>query len=257
MPAPRLYQSEALVLRKHSLGEADLIVTLYTKAQGKLRAVAKGARRNSSKLVGHVEPLTQVDLSLARGRSLDVITQAQVLDNFPPLKDHLDAITKGLYVAELVDGFGSESQPNPGLYYLALDSLRRIAAAPLSGLPLRYFEFCLLRVSGLMPELYHCVECRRLLQEGSHRFSPNVGGVVCLDCNPEEARLRILSVRALKVLRLFHRGAPEEALKLRLNESLDRELKSLLASSVSYWLEKEIRSNSLMERLQHSPDARV
>ena len=257
MPAPRLYQSEALVLRKLSLGEADLLVTLYSKAQGKLRAVGKGARRNSSKLVGHLEPLTQVHLSLARGKNLDVITQAQVLTNFPPLKEHLDAITKGMYVAELVDGFGSESQPNPGLYYLALEGLRNIAAAPESNVPLRYFEFRLLQVSGLMPELYCCVECRQPLEQDKHRFSPNVGGVVCLDCNPEEARMLNLSLRALKVLRLFHRGSPEEAIRLRLNVGLDRELKVLLASSVSFWLEKEIRSNSLIERIQQSPDLRV
>ena len=257
MPAPRLYQSEALVLRKHPLGEADLIVTFYAKAQGKLRAVAKGARRNSSKLVGHLEPLTQVNLSLSRGRNLDVVTQAQVLTNFPPLKDHLDAITKGLYLAELVDGFGSESQANPALYNLALQSLHSIAGAPNSNMPLRYFEFRLLQASGLMPELYNCVECRQTLEEGKHRYSPNVGGVVCLNCNPEEARLRPLSVRALKVLRLFHRGGPEEPHKLRLDGSLEQELKSLLASSVSFWMEKEIRSNSLLERLQQNLKARV
>jgi DNA repair protein RecO (recombination protein O) len=232
------------------LGEADLIVTFFTRENGKLQAVAKGARKNSSKLVGHLEPLTQVNLSLARGRNLDIVTQAQVVTNFPPLKDHLDAITKGLYLAELVDGFGSESQPNLALYQLALDTLHNIAGDPDSDLPLRYFELRLLQASGLMPELYHCVECRNPLQENRHRFSPNVGGVLCLDCSPAEARIRPLSVRALKVLRLFHRGGQAEALGLRLNPSLSQELKTLLASAVSYWLEKEIRSTSLMERLR-------
>lgn len=253
MPAPRLYHSEALTLRKMTLGEADIIVTFYTRDSGKLRAVAKGARRNSSKLVGHLEPLTQVSLSLAHGRNLDVVTQAQVLSNFPPLKDHLDAITKGLYLAELVDGFGSEAQANPALYNLALDSLHAIAKNPESDLPLRHFEFRLLTVSGLMPELYKCVECRRSLAPGAHRFSPNVGGVICLDCNPEEARIRPLSVRALKVLRLFHRGSPAQALQLRMDTALAQELKTLLASAVSYWLEREIRSNSLIEHLQRNP----
>ena len=212
--------------------------------------MAKGARKNSSKLVGHLEPLTQVNLSLARGKSLDIVTQAQVVTNFPPLKDHLDAITRGLYLAELVDGFGSESQPNLPLYQLAVDTLHSIAGDPNSDLPLRYFEFRLLQASGLMPELYHCVECRNPLQENKHRFSPNVGGVLCLDCSPAEARIRPLSVRALKVLRLFHRGRQVEALGLRLNPGLSQELKTLLASAVSYWLEKEIRSTSLIDRLR-------
>ena len=250
MPPPRVYRSEALTLRKMPLGEADLIVTFFTRENGKLQAVGKGARKNSSKLVGHLEPLTQVNLSLARGRSLDIVTQAQVVTNFPPLKDHLDAITKGLYLAELVDGFGSESQPNLPLYQLSLDTLHSIARDPDSDLPLRYFELRLLQASGLMPELYHCVECRNPLQENKHRFSPNVGGVLCLDCSPAEARIRPLSVRALKVLRLFHRGRQAEALGLRLNPSLSQELKTLLASTVSYWLEKEIRSTSLLERLR-------
>ena len=156
---------------------------------------------------------------MARGKSLDIVTQAQVVTNFPPLKDHLDAITKGLYLAELVDGFGSESQPNLPLYQLALDTLHSIARDPDSDLSLRYFELRLLQASGLMPELYHCVECRNPLQENKHRFSPNVGGVLCLDCSPAEARIRPLSVRALKVLRLFHRGRQAEALGLRLNPS--------------------------------------
>ena len=253
MPAPRLYQSEALILRKMFLGEADLIVTCYSRNAGKIRAVARGARRNASKLVGHLEPLTQVNLSLTRGRELDQVTQAQVLTNFPPLKEHLDAIAKGLFLAELVDGFGSGGQANPPLYQLAVDSLSAIAAAPESAMPLRYFEFRLLQVSGLTPELYQCVGCRQPVQEGKHRFSPNVGGVVCPDCSPEEARIRPLSVRALKVLRLFHRGSPAEARRLRINDDLSQELQSPLASAVSFWMEKEIRSNSLIERLQQDP----
>lgn len=257
MPVPRQYHSEALTLRKLPLGEADLIVTFYTRDSGKLRAVAKGARKNSSRLVGHLEPLTQVSLSLARGANLDVVTQAQVISNFPPLKDHLESITKGLYLAELVDGFGSEDQPNPALYNLALDTLHAIAKNPDSDLPLRYFEFRLLAVSGLMPELYHCVDCRRPLEPGAHRFSPNVGGVICLDCNPEEARMRPLSVRALKVLRLFHRGSPAQAHQLRMDAALAQELKTLLASTVSYWMEREIRSNSLIEHLQRNPQTSV
>ena len=257
MPAPRQYHSEALTLRKMPLGESDLIVTFYTRDSGKLRAVAKGARKNSSRLVGHLEPLTQVSLSLARGRNLDMVTQAQVMSNFPPLKDHLEAITKGLYLAELVDGFGSEDQANPALYNLALDTLNAVAKNPDSDLPLRYFEFRLLAVSGLMPELYNCVECRCPLEPGAHRFSPNVGGVICLDCNPEEAPIRPLSVRALKVLRLFHRGSPAQAYPLHLDTALAHELKTLLAAAVSYWLEREIRSNSFLEHLQRNPPTGV
>ena len=249
MAPPRTYRCEAIILSYTPLGEADLLVTMFTREQGKVRAVGKGARRSTSKLVGHLEPLTVVRMSMAHGRSMDIISQAEVVQSFAGLKEDLTAITKGLYLAELVDGFGSEASANPDLFQLTLDSLRAVQADPSSDMPLRSFEFHLLQVSGLMPELYHCVECRQELEPGAHRFSPNVGGTLCPDCNPDDAHLRPLSLRALKVLRLFDRSSITEACKLSVDGSLAEELKSLLSTTVGYWLGKEIRSDSFLECL--------
>ena len=257
MAPPRSYHCEALTLKKFPVGEADLLVTLYTREKGKVRAMARGARRSNSKLVGHFEPLTQVKLSLAQGRDLDYVTQAQVLSGFASLKDNLGAITKGLYLAELVDGFGSEANPNQPLYRLVIDALQAIEADPDSDLPLRFFELHLLQVSGLMPELYRCVECRNSLTPGCHRFSPNLGGTLCLDCNPTDARLRPLSLRALKVLRLLHRTRMAELPTLAMNATLAREVKALLSITIQYWLDKEIQSNSFMEHVHHVAGSEV
>ena len=253
MAAPRSYHCEGLTLKRAPMGEADLLVILYTRETGKLRAVAKGARRSNSKLVGHLEPLTQVKLSLAQGRNLDYVTQAQVLGSFASLKDDLGAITKGLYMAELVDGFGSEANPNQALYRLAIETLQAIEAEPDSDLPLRFFELHLLQLSGLMPELYRCVECRKALAPDRHRFSRNLGGTLCFDCNPADARLRPLSLRALKVLRLLHRSRVSKLPSLTMNSNLAQELNSLLGMTVQYWLDKEIRSNSFLEHLHRRP----
>ena len=249
MAPPRTYRCEAIILSYTPLGEADLLVTMYTRDQGKVRAVGKGARRLTSKLVGHLEPLTVVKMSMAHGRSMDIISQAEVIRSFSKLKEDLMGITKGLYLAELVDGFGAEASANPELFRLMIDTLRAVEADPASDMPLRFFEFHLLQVSGLMPELYHCVECRIELEPDAHRFSPNVGGTLCLDCSPDDAHLRPLSLRALKVLRLLDRSEIAEACTLSLDDSLAAELKSLLSTTVSYWLGKEIRSNAFLERL--------
>jgi len=257
MAPPRTYRCEAITLSYTPLGEADLLVTMYTRDQGKVRAVGKGARRSTSKLVGHLEPLTVVRMSMARGRSMDIISQAEVLQSFAALKEDLTGITKGLYLAELVDGFGAEASANPGLFQLIIDTLRAVEADPTSDMPLRFFEFHLLQVSGLMPELYHCVECRQELEPHAHRFSPNVGGTLCLDCNPDDAHLRPLSLRALKVLRLLDRSSIAEACKLPIDDSLAEELKSLLSTTVAYWLGKEIRSNSFLERLHKESRSEV
>ncbi len=234
-----------------------MMVTLFTKERGKLRAIARGARRTSSKLLGHFEPLTQVRLSLAQGRNLDYVTQAQVIESFSDLKGDLNAVTKGLYLAELVDGFGSEAISNQPLYQLAVEVLKSIEQDPESEWPLRFFEVQLLRVSGFMPELYQCVECRRPLSPGNHRFSPTLGGVLCLDCQPARAQVRPLSLRVLKVLRLLHRGPLSRAMSLKADSALAYELKSVLSNTVSYWLDKEIRSNSFLEQLYRESKTQV
>ncbi len=251
MAPPKTYRCEAVILSYAPLGEADLLVTMFTKDQGKVRAVGKGARRSTSKLVGHLEPLTTVKMSMANGRNMDIISQVEVINSFSTLKRDLTGITKGQYLAEIVDGFGAEASPNPSLFQLMINTLQVIEAAPESEMALRYFEYHLLQVSGLMPELYHCVECRDELEPNAHRFSPNVGGTLCLECCPDDAHLRPLSLRALKVLRLLDRSQLADACKLTINNNLSAELKSLLFTTVTYWLGKEIRSNSFLERLHN------
>ncbi len=249
MAPPRTYRCEGLTLRKAAIGEADLVVTVFTAEYGKVRAVGKGARRSTSKLVGHLEPLTLARLSLAHGRELDIISQAQVTDGFSPFKEDLSLMTRGLYVAELLDGFGPEDNPSPALFRLAVGVLRELPRANDPEALLRYFEFHLLRHTGVLPELYQCVECSSKIAPDAHRFSINLGGVLCPDCNPSEALVRPMSLRAMKVLRLMHRGALSETASLTLNPSLSYELKSVLFQTVRYWLGKEIRSRSFLDLL--------
>jgi DNA repair protein RecO (recombination protein O) len=257
MPPPRTYRVEGLVLKNISFGEADLLVTLYSRELGKLRAVVKGARRTSSKMVGHFEPLTVTRLSLARGRSLDIINQVEVTENFTSLKSDLTTLARGLYVAELTDGFGSEGVSNRHLYELAIETLGAIQQDPSGDLVLRRFELHLMRVTGFMPELFHCVECRKPLEPDRHRFSLDAGGTLCLDCTPAGVQVRSLSLRALKVLRMLHRSRIADLPQLQPHAPLEQEVKSLLNTSIGYWMDQEIRSNSFLNHLEHWPTAEV
>ena len=98
MAPPKTYRCEAVTLSYTPLSEADLLVTMYTRDQGKVRAVGKGARRSTSKLIGHLEPLTVAKMSLANGRSMDIISQVEVIQSFSGLKDHLFGAIKLLLV---------------------------------------------------------------------------------------------------------------------------------------------------------------
>lgn len=257
MPPPKTYRAEGLVLKSIPFGEADLLVTLYSRDSGKLKAVAKGARRSNSKIVGHFEPLTVAKLSLARGRSLDIVNQVEVTENFSSLKSELTTLARGLYVVELVEGFGSEASSNQQLYDLAIETLGAIQEHPSWELILRRFELHLMRVSGFMPELFHCVDCRKALEPEQHRFSPDAGGTLCLDCTPYGVQIRSLSLRALKILRLLHRSRIADLPQLQTHEPLEQEVKSLLSTSIGYWMDKEIRTNSFLNHLEHWPKTEV
>ncbi|MGZ3680946.1 MAG: DNA repair protein RecO, partial [Ktedonobacterales bacterium] len=125
MPAhTRVYSTEAIVLRRTNFGEADRILTLFTPSYGKVRAIAKGVRRTTSRLSGHLEPCTRTQLLLATGRDLDIITQAEGRERLDHLRDHHWHATGAWYVAELVDRFLEDADPHPRLYQHFTRTLR-------------------------------------------------------------------------------------------------------------------------------------
>lgn len=252
MPLDKYYRTEALSLKNMSLGESDLLVTLYSKDIGKFRAVAKGARKSTSKLVGHFEPLTINNLSITKATNLDIINQAETIEDFRHLKSSLIGLAQGIYINELIDGFGTESHANYNLYQLSQEVLRALNSCPQSQFTLMYFELHLLRLSGLMPELYECIECRTELSPGAHRFSSNYGGTLCMECQPEEANIRNISVLALKVLRMLHNTDLKKLPDLHMNQSIAQELDSILGNTIHFWLDKEIRSKTFLEHLRKS-----
>src|SRR5436305_15151096 len=130
MPAPRVYRSEGIVLKAYNYGEADHILTLFTPNAGKLRAVAKGVRRTKSRMSGHLDLFTRSTLLVARGRQLDIVTQAETIENFAAMRTDLWRSSYGHYVAELVDGFTAEALANYPLYALTVSTLRRRSTLP-------------------------------------------------------------------------------------------------------------------------------
>ena len=120
---PRTYSTEGLVIRQYPLGEADRILTLLTRDLGKIRVVAKGLRRPKSKLGGQMELLSQVALTAAVGRDLDVVNEVQTVDRHQALSEHLDRLSHAIYLCELLDGFTVEHSPNNAAYRLAVDTL--------------------------------------------------------------------------------------------------------------------------------------
>jgi DNA repair protein RecO (recombination protein O) len=250
MTAPRVYQTEAIVIKRTKLGEADRILTLYTPDLGKIKAVAKGTRRPKSKLGGHVELLTHSLLMLARGRNLDIITQAQTIDNFLPLRDDLGRISYGLYISELVDCFAAEHIENRRLFDLLLDTMHQLSQAEDGEPVLRYFELHLLEHLGYRPRLQQCTGCGSPLQPVTNFFSSSQGGALCHNCGYQEPIARPLSLNALKVLRLWQDCDYTTAKKVKISPQLSSELEQVLREYIKYLLERQLKSTAWLDRLK-------
>ena len=249
--ASKLYRTEAIVLKSAPLGEGHLLVTLLDRDGSKLRAVAWGGRKLTSRKMGHLEPLTRVDLALSRGRAdLDGVSQAQGLESFGALKSDLEATAKAIYLAELVDGFASEGSDNPPLYDLFLNTLRMLQESPDTEVAVPYFQLNLLNVSGFMPELYRCVECRQRVSPGDHQFSVDLGGALCGRCVPLGARISPLSLQAMKVLRYFDRSGHPDMAGLRVSGLLYQEVRSILDAATRYWLDRDVHSRDFMDHVE-------
>jgi DNA repair protein RecO (recombination protein O) len=253
VPRPRVYKTQAIVLRQRKLGEADKIVTLYSTHNGKIDAVAKGVRRTKSRLAGHLEPLTLGSYLLAEGRDLDIVTQAETVEAFPRLRDDLERISRGLYCAELVDRLTPERSEGMSIFRLLHDTLGYLDTSPEYDLATRRFELRLLSELGYRPSLMDCAVCSRRLEPIANFWSADAGGAVCPACADDSLRLAPLSVNTLKVLRLLQRSPYEEAARVRISGVLAAELESCLGDYVRYVLEREVRSARFVETLRQHP----
>jgi DNA repair protein RecO (recombination protein O) len=250
MTTPRIYKTEAIVLRQRKLGEAGKIVTLYTPNYGKLDAVAKGVRRPKSRLGGHLEVLTHTAVMLAQGRNLDVVTQAQTVESFAPLRSDLHRLSRALYAAELVDRFSPEGAESYQVFQLLLATLRRLGTARNVDSVLRWLEMQLLRLAGFQPQLARCVNCERPLAATPNCFSPAAGGVLCSECGLEAAGSRTLSLNALKVMRLLQSGSFAEVSRVRMDPALAQEIEMHLRAYLIHVLERDVRSAAFIDRLR-------
>jgi DNA repair protein RecO (recombination protein O) len=250
MPEPRNYQTEAIVIKKTKLGEADSILTFYTPHLGKIQGFAKSLRKPKSKMAGHLELLTHSQVSLARGRNIDTITGSQTINSFIQLKNDLWLTSCALYVTELVNQFTADQQENFSLFQLTLDTLHQLCQANNKELLLRYFELHLLESVGYRPQLRECVSCHLALEPTTNSFSPGAGGMLCPGCQPSQPFAYPLSVNAQKVLRLLQNSDYTSASILKIDPELARELEMVMSGYLKYLLEKEVKSAVWLETLR-------
>jgi DNA repair protein RecO (recombination protein O) len=248
----RLYRTNAIVLKRRDYAEADRLLTVFTPELGKLVLLAKGVRKTLSRKAGHVELFTHSTFLVARGRTWDLVTQAETLEPFVGLRGDLLRLAFAYYVAELLDGFTEERDAHPPLFRLLRETLVRLASLDQAPLPLavRYYEMRLLSLAGYQPQLFHCVECRELLEPVTNYMSFADGGVLCPRHGEGKVGTEALALGLFKALRFVQASEWEQVARLNLGQGLHRDLERLLQGYIIYQLERNVRSVAFIKDLR-------
>jgi DNA repair protein RecO (recombination protein O) len=253
--AERTLRAEVVVLRHSNWGEADRLLVLFSREAGKLRAVAKGARKIRSRKAGHLEPFTHVKLMLARGRDFWIVTQAETIDAYLPVRDDLLRTAYAGYIIELLDRFTYEEGENRALFQLLVDTLQRVSTLPDPFSAVRYYEIRLLDLLGFRPELNNCLSCGEAIKPEDQYFDALQGGVLCPRCGPRVPSARAISMQTLKFLRHFQRSTFREATRVELPPEVRREMEGLMAHYLTYLLERRLNTSAFLHEVRRdSPE---
>lgn len=250
VPRSRVFSTEAIILRRVDQGEADRLVTLLTPARGKLRVMARGARKITSRKAGHIELFTRASLMLAHGNAIDTISAAELIEPYIQLRD--DVVRGGLahYLCEMAEMFAQEEQADAALFNLLADGLGWLCGARDPALAARYFEMRLLTLAGYHPQLAYCALSGAPLeadylpadQQRGTPFSALEGGALCRAALGQAHEWTTLSYSALQLLRVMQAGDYGVLEPLEVTRDVHLEIERALQAYLSFVTERRARS---------------
>lgn len=248
----RTFKTPAVILRRTDFGEADRLLTLLTPHYGKIRAIAKGARRPTSRSAGHVELYTVVEMVIGEGRNLNIVTQIDLIEPFLALHDDLNRIAYANLFAELIDRFSADNEENAGAYELLVAGLGWLCEPEIDlRLAARYFELRLLEVMGYAPSLFECAVSGEELEAEDQFYSAEDGGVVSASHAVGHSYMISLPLNDFKILRHFSRYQWAEVKNLKLRPENHFKLEQVLHSTIMYLLEQRLQSVAFLKRISN------
>lgn len=242
-----VYKAEGIVIRRINLGEADRLVTLFCRDQGKVIAAAKGARKPKSRFAGRLELFSHVRVLLAVGRTLDVVSQVEVATTFGALREDLDRFAYAAFAVELADRATADREPAPDLFR----SLRTALDLMQTGDPqliALWFAAQLLVHTGYAPATDRCAVCGRPVRSGA-AFSDALGGVLCEADQHRDPDAVTASAGALRAMGYLLRVPPEALPRLVLDPRQRAEVGGLLQRYAEYRLETKFKSPLVIKKI--------
>ncbi|MCU0496141.1 MAG: DNA repair protein RecO [Anaerolineae bacterium] len=248
----RSFRTKALILKRRDFGEADRLLTILTPSRGKLEVVAKGARKPTSTKTGHVELFTKADMLISKGRNLDLVSQAEMIAPYLPLRESLERGAYANYVTELTDRFIAEADDvnNQAVFELLDTAFDRLCQDEDVRLVTRYFELRLLDLTGFRPELQQCVISYQQVQPEDQYFSFAEGGVVTPAHAHHATAITPINMVTLKVLRHLQRSAYGQIQSLQIAPALHTDLERVLLGYITHILERKLQSVDFIRKIR-------
>lgn len=246
------YNGLGIILKKQDFRESDSFFSIYTCDFGKIEAVARGAKKSKSKLSGHLDYFSIIDLMIARGKNLNHISGAVSVKNFLNIRSSLLKMNFIFYCLEISDYFIKTEKKDKKIFLL-LSQLLMIADKNPHIERLRFITHCyilkLLNFLGYKPELYFCLKCGQKITPNNNFFSPQAGGIFCAKC--KEARksdIFKISDSSIKLLRLIAQKDLSNLAKAKLSKNLFIEIIKIIDEFLNFRLDKEIKSKKFIKK---------
>ncbi len=219
------YVAEAIVTGARRYGEADRLLTLFTRDRGRIGAIAKSARKPKSSIRGATEPFIRAKFELAEGRSLSIVRSAEILNPNLELREHWTRLQLAGHVAEIANKMSVEGVPDPGLYDLLAKAIEQIGEGRIDAVA--KFKVGLLDHLGVFPDLTGCSECNAARVKGNVHLDHSRHGFLCSEC---AELLHVHYPVPMKVLHCFHslRAGKDFDLEDDLLDTADEVLNNLL-----------------------------
>lgn len=246
-----VYKTEGIVLHQFDLGEADKIITFYTRDRGKVKAVAKGVRRPRSSQAGATQSFTYADLLIYKGKTLDKLSQISAKETFAGLRNDLLKMSYGTYILELVREITVEDDPHEGMFVLLLKTLYLLAQEIDLEMITRIFELRAMSLMGFRPILDTCLQCANQLSGEKIQFHPGSGGVLCSRCFSRVPGQKItISRGTLEIMKRFLNASFHQLLKIKLPRYARQELEIALEAFVQYHLDHKLKSLAFLKSVK-------
>ncbi|MBW2631145.1 MAG: DNA repair protein RecO [Deltaproteobacteria bacterium] len=247
------FKTQAFVLRFINYGESDLIVTFFTREFGKLRGIAKGARRSRKRFSNAIEPFSHSILLFSRRGEggLAIIESCDVINHYPGIRSDLEKTMTASYMIDLVDHFTAEGKKSAGIFQLLDDFLKLLEMGNSVEETARFFELRLLRLSGYEPVFERCVICNTPLSEiNTAFFDTTKGGIKCLPCGRGGQNCIPVSTGTLKILLMGKQIETNRIHRLVLSETALKESRDIFRHFIRHILGREPKSLRVLDEIR-------